>query len=81
MRDRAVLRPAPGEAGPGRMAAVAREQIAREGWCNVTLVQSPAEGFGRPWNRLEQLTEGVRVREVALGSSYIMIGRAPRTRS
>ena len=25
------------------MAAVAREQIAREGWCNVTVVQAPAE--------------------------------------
>jgi hypothetical protein len=39
------------------------------------------EGFGRPWNRLEQLIEGVRVGEVALGSGYIMTGRAPRTRS
>ena len=25
------------------MAAIAREHIAREGWCNVTVVQSPAE--------------------------------------
>ncbi|MGO9383162.1 MAG: hypothetical protein ACLP4W_13990 [Mycobacterium sp.] len=60
---------------------MAREQIAREGWRNVTVLQSPAEGFGRPWNRLEQLTEGVRVREVVLGSGCIMTGRAPRTRS
>ena len=133
------------------MAAVAREHIAREGWRNVTVVQSAAEdaqiqvtadaalfcavhdilqspsavrnimsklrpgawvaagggkwappvmvavnlqarmlhapyvrsfeGFGRPWSHLEQLTEGVRVREVALGSGYIMTGQAPQTAS
>ncbi|MGO9509589.1 MAG: hypothetical protein ACLPXZ_20415 [Mycobacterium sp.] len=39
-------------------------------------------GFGRPWNRLEQLTEGViGVREVALGSGCHITGRAPWTRS
>ena len=133
------------------MAAVAREQIAGEGWRNVTVVQAPAEdaqiaatadaalfcavhdilqspdavrnilsrlrpgapvaagggkwaapwmvavnlpvrmlhapyvrsfeGFRRPWRHLEQLTEDVHVREVALGSGYIMTGHAPRTRS
>jgi len=39
------------------------------------------EGFDRPWSHLEQLLEGVRVREVALGSGYIVTGQAPRPRS
>jgi trans-aconitate methyltransferase len=40
------------------------------------------EGFGRPWNHLEQLIDDVHVREVALGSGYIVTGHAPpRTRS
>ena len=38
------------------------------------------EGFRRPWNHLERLVDDVRVREVALGSGYIMTGQAPRTR-
>jgi len=129
------------------MAAVAREQAAREGWGNVTVVQCPAEdapiavtadaalfcavhdilqspaalrnvvdslrpgawvaagggkwapplmvgvnllvgmlhapyvrsfaGFGRPWTHLEPLIEDVRVREMALGSGYIITGRVP----
>ena len=129
------------------MAAVAREQIASEGWDNVTVVQSSAEdaqiavtadaalfcavhdilqspaalrnvvgnlrpgawvaagggkwasplmvgvnlltgmlhspyvrsfaGFGRPWSHLEPLIEDVQVREMALGSGYIMTGQVP----
>jgi trans-aconitate methyltransferase len=129
------------------MAAVAREQIAEEGWGNVTVVQSPAEeaeievaadaalfcavhdilqspealrnvmsslrpgawvaagggkwaapamvavnmqarmlhapyvgsfeGFDRPWHHLERLVEDVDVREIALGSGYILTGKAP----
>jgi trans-aconitate methyltransferase len=129
------------------MAAVAREQIASEGWDNVTVVQSSAEdaqiavtadaalfcavhdilqspaalrnvvdslrpgawvaaggakwasplmvgvnllvgmlhspyvrsfaGFGRPWSHLEPLIEDVQVREMALGSGYIMTGHVP----
>ena len=39
------------------------------------------EGFGRPWNHLEPLLEDVHIREVALGSGYIVTGQAPRTRS
>jgi demethylmenaquinone methyltransferase/2-methoxy-6-polyprenyl-1,4-benzoquinol methylase len=35
------------------------------------------DGFDRPWNRLEQLIEGVHVREVAFGSGYIVTGKAP----
>ena len=129
------------------MAAVARENIAGEGWDNVTVVQAPAEeaqvgqtadaalfcavhdilqspealanivatlrpgawvaagggkwaapmmvalnsmvsllhapyvrsfdGFGRPWQHLEQLVEDVQVRELAFGSGYVMTGRTP----
>jgi hypothetical protein len=50
MRDRAVLRDKAGPRGAvvgieesPEMAAVALEQITREGWRNVTVVQSPAE--------------------------------------
>ena len=35
------------------------------------------EGFGQPWRHLEQLIEDVHVREVALGTGYIMTGQAP----
>ena len=37
-------------------------------------------GFGRPWNHLEELIEDIHVREVALGSGYILTGQAPRSR-
>jgi SAM-dependent methyltransferase len=132
------------------MAAIARERIAREGWRNVTVVQSGAEdaqiavtadaalfcavhdilqspdalrnvmnhlrpgaqvaagggkwaapwmvavnmqarmlhapyvrsfeGFGRPWNHLEQLIEDVHVRELAFGSGYVLTGRSSGSR-
>ena len=39
------------------------------------------EGFDRPWNHLEQLIDNVHVREVALGSGYIVTGQAPQARS
>jgi hypothetical protein len=35
------------------------------------------DGFGRPWHRLEQLIEGVEVREMAFGSGFIVTGQAP----
>ena len=35
-------------------------------------------GFDRPWNHLEELIEDIDVREVALGSGYIVTGQAPR---
>jgi SAM-dependent methyltransferase len=133
------------------MAAMARERIAREGWRNVTVVQSGAEdaqiavtadaalfcavhdvlqspdalrnvmdhlrsgapvaagggkwaapwmvavnlqarmlhapyvrsfeGFGRPWNHLEQLLDDVHVRELAFGSGYVLTGRSQSRRS
>jgi demethylmenaquinone methyltransferase/2-methoxy-6-polyprenyl-1,4-benzoquinol methylase len=129
------------------MAALAREQVAAEGWRNVTVVRARAEdaqiagsadaalfcavhdilqspdalrnvvsslrpgawvaagggkwapplmvavnmqvrmlhapyvrsfeGFGRPWSHLEQLIDGVQVRETAFGAGYIMTGRTP----
>ncbi len=36
------------------------------------------DGFGRPWNYLEQLIEDVHVQEMAFGSGYIVTGQAPR---
>ncbi len=51
----------------------------------VTMLHAPYvrsfEGFRRPWHHLEQLLEDVHVRELALGSGYILTGKAPRTRS
>ena len=35
------------------------------------------EGFGRPWSHLEPLLEDVHIREVALGSGYIVTGQTP----
>ena len=50
----------------------------------VTMLHAPYvrgfEGFGRPWSHLEPLIEDVHIREVALGSGYIVTGQAPRTR-
>ncbi len=47
----------------------------------VTMLHAPYvrsfEGFDRPWHHLEQLLEDVHVREVALGSGYIMTGQVP----
>jgi SAM-dependent methyltransferase len=127
------------------MVALARERVIREGWHNITLVQSPVidaqlpaladaavfcavhdilrspqalrrvmdslrprawvsagggkwarpwmlglnwqvqalhapyvrsfEGFDRPWSHLERLIENVRVRELALGTGYVLTGR------
>jgi SAM-dependent methyltransferase len=35
------------------------------------------DGFGRPWNHLEQLVEGIHVDEMAFGGGYIVTGRVP----
>ena len=47
----------------------------------VTMLHAPYvqsfEGFGQPWNHLEQLLEDVCVRELALGSGYILTGQVP----
>ena len=52
----------------------------------VTMLHAPYvrsfEGFQRPWHHLEQLLEDVHVRELALGTGYILTGQAPpRTQS
>jgi hypothetical protein len=39
------------------------------------------KGFRRPWSHLEQLIEDVQVREMGLGSGYIVTGQAPQTGS
>ena len=39
------------------------------------------EGFDRPWRHLEQMIDDVHVRELALGSGYIVTGQAPQTPS
>jgi len=47
----------------------------------VTVLHAPYvrsfSGFGRPWRHLEEMVEDVHVREVGLGTGYIMIGHAP----
>jgi hypothetical protein len=35
-------------------------------------------GFHRPWSHLARLTQGVQLRELALGTGYVMTGRTPR---
>jgi trans-aconitate methyltransferase len=64
-------------AGGGKWAAswmVAANLLVRT--LHAPYVQS-FEGFGRPWRHLEGLVEDVQVREMALGSGYIMSGRLP----
>jgi protein-L-isoaspartate O-methyltransferase len=47
----------------------------------VSLLHAPYvrdfSGFDRPWQHLEQMVEGVQVREMAFGSGYVMTGRTP----
>ena len=47
----------------------------------VTMLHAPYvrsfKGFQRPWQHLEQMLEDVQVRELALGSGYILTGQAP----
>jgi demethylmenaquinone methyltransferase/2-methoxy-6-polyprenyl-1,4-benzoquinol methylase len=68
-------------AGGGKWAGPAMAAINLP----VTLLHAPYvrsfKGFRRPWSHLEQLIDDVHVREVALGSGYIVTGHAPpRTR-
>ena len=69
----------------GRVAAVGGKWAAP--WMMavnmpVTMLHAPYvrsfEGFQRPWHHLEQLLEDVQVRELALGSGYVLTGQAPR---
>ena len=69
------LRPgAPVAAGGGKWAApfmLAANMMTRT--LHAPYVRS-FSGFDRPWGRLEQLVEDVRVREMAFGNGYIMTG-------
>ena len=75
------LRPgAPIAAGGGKWATPALMALNMQ----VRILHAPFvrsfSGFDRPWNHLEQMIEGIEVREVALGSGYIVTGQAPRPR-
>ena len=35
------------------------------------------DGFGRPWNHLEEFVEGLTVTEFAYGTGYVAVGRVP----
>jgi SAM-dependent methyltransferase len=74
------LRPgAPVAAGGGKWAGPALAAINLP----VTILHAPYvrsfSGFRRPWNHLERMVEDVCVRELALGSGYILTGHAPQT--
>ena len=64
-------------AGGGKWAAPALAAIN----VPVTVMHAPYvrsfKGFRRPWRHLEQLVEDVSVRELGLGSGYIMTGHTP----
>ncbi len=64
-------------AGGGKWAAPALAAIN----VPLTIMHAPYvrsfKGFRRPWRHLEQLVEEVSVRELALGSGYIMTGHTP----
>jgi SAM-dependent methyltransferase len=38
------------------------------------------DGFGRPWNHLEQMLEDIHFRELALGCGYVLTGRSSAAR-
>ena len=72
------LRPGAGvAAGGGKWAAAWMVGVNLP----VTMLHAPYvrsfKGFQRPWQHLEQMLEDVQVRELALGSGYIMTGQAP----
>jgi len=63
-------------AGGGKWAAPAMLAVNIQArMLHAPYVQS-FEGFDRPWHHLEQLVEDVQIHEVALGSGYIMTGKA-----
>jgi SAM-dependent methyltransferase len=73
-----TLRPgAPVAAGGGKWAAAWMVAVNLP----VTMLHAPYvrsfRGFQRPWHHLAQLLENVHVRELALGSGYILTGQAP----
>jgi SAM-dependent methyltransferase len=71
------LRPgAPVAAGGGKWASPALMALNMQ----VRILHAPFvrsfTGFDRPWHHLEQMIDGIEVREVALGSGYIVTGQA-----
>ncbi len=73
------LRPgAPVAAGGAKWAAPAMAAINLP----LTILHAPYvrsfRGFRRPWGYLERLLDDVSVRELALGSGYILTGHAPQ---
>jgi len=64
-------------AGGGKWAAPAMVAVNLQARMLHAPYVSSFEGFDRPWNHLEQLVEDVDVREIALGSGYIMTGKTP----
>lgn len=78
-----TLRPGAGvAAGGGKWAAPWMVAVNLP----VTMLHAPYvrsfEGFERPWHHLEQLLVEVHVREIALGSGYVLTGQTPlRARS
>jgi trans-aconitate methyltransferase len=64
-------------AGGGKWAAPAMVAVNIQARMLHAPYVGSFEGFDRPWTHLEQLIEDVRVREIALGSGYIMTGKTP----
>jgi SAM-dependent methyltransferase len=64
-------------AGGGKWAAPAMVAVNVQARMLHAPYVSSFEGFDRPWTHLEQLVEDIQVREVALGSGYIMTGKTP----
>jgi trans-aconitate methyltransferase len=62
-------------AGGGKWAAPAMVAVNVQARMLHAPYVSSFEGFDRPWTHLEQLVEDIQVREVALGSGYIMTGK------
>jgi trans-aconitate methyltransferase len=64
-------------AGGGKWAAPAMVAVNVQARMLHAPYVSSFEGFDRPWTHLEQLVEDIQVREMALGSGYIMTGKTP----
>jgi trans-aconitate methyltransferase len=64
-------------AGGGKWAAPAMVAVNVQARMLHAPYVSSFEGFDRPWTHLEQLIEDIQVREMALGSGYIMTGKTP----
>ena len=73
-----TLRPgAPVAAGGGKWAAPWMVGVNLQARMMHAPYVRTFEGFGRPWSHLEQLIEDVHVRQVTLGTGYIVTGQTP----